>query len=216
MNNAGVMFTPFSGTSDGFEIQFGTNHLGHFELTRLLWPLPADARVVILSSDGQLRATSTSTTQPGSAAHTTSSAPTGHRRPPTLHMVELNRRYAEDGCMPSRPPRRGAGTSLARYMTRGRLRRAAIDGRRQPRRAAVRWTRFSALSRARPPRWRGRDDGRNWTAPVSCTWPTARSVRMWRHTRWTRTPRRLAVGDLRNTLRLSSSDDATRTGSCRR
>ncbi len=55
MNNAGVMFTPFSRTADGFEIQFGTNHLGHFELTRLLTPqlIAADgARIVILSSDG--------------------------------------------------------------------------------------------------------------------------------------------------------------------
>lgn len=55
MNNAGVMFTPFSRTADDFEVQFGTNHLGHFELTRLLTPqllAAGGARVVNLSSDG--------------------------------------------------------------------------------------------------------------------------------------------------------------------
>ena len=39
INNAGIMMCPFSRTEDGFEIQMGTNHLGHFALTGLLIPL---------------------------------------------------------------------------------------------------------------------------------------------------------------------------------
>ena len=51
INNAGVMIPPFSRTADGFELQFGTNHLGHFALTNLLLPQIKD-RVVTVSSNG--------------------------------------------------------------------------------------------------------------------------------------------------------------------
>lgn len=53
MNNAGVMATPPRRTADGFELQFGTNHLGHFALTGLLLPLLSETqrpRIVIVSS----------------------------------------------------------------------------------------------------------------------------------------------------------------------
>ena len=51
--NAGVMACPFGHTADGFETQFGTNHLGHFVLVNRIVPLLArGARVVNLSSAG--------------------------------------------------------------------------------------------------------------------------------------------------------------------
>ena len=55
INNAGVMYTPASTTADGFELQMGTNHLGHFALTGLLLPRLLDtpgSRVVTISSVG--------------------------------------------------------------------------------------------------------------------------------------------------------------------
>jgi NAD(P)-dependent dehydrogenase (short-subunit alcohol dehydrogenase family) len=58
INNAGIMATPFVRDARGFESQLATNHLGHFQLTALLWPalLKADgARVVALSSRGHVR-----------------------------------------------------------------------------------------------------------------------------------------------------------------
>jgi NAD(P)-dependent dehydrogenase (short-subunit alcohol dehydrogenase family) len=60
INNAGVMMTPKQLTADGFEMQFGTNHLGHFALTGLLLEHlldVRDSRVVTVSSNGhRLRA----------------------------------------------------------------------------------------------------------------------------------------------------------------
>jgi NAD(P)-dependent dehydrogenase (short-subunit alcohol dehydrogenase family) len=51
INNAGVMIPPLSRTADGFELQFGTNHLGHFALTNLLLD-HVTGRVVTVSSAG--------------------------------------------------------------------------------------------------------------------------------------------------------------------
>jgi NAD(P)-dependent dehydrogenase (short-subunit alcohol dehydrogenase family) len=54
-NNAGIMMNPYSTTADGFESQFGTNHLGHFALTGLLVDLlltTPGSRVVNVSSTG--------------------------------------------------------------------------------------------------------------------------------------------------------------------
>ncbi len=49
INNAGVMIPPLTRTADGFELQIGTNHLGHFALTNLLLPR-VTGRVVTVSS----------------------------------------------------------------------------------------------------------------------------------------------------------------------
>jgi NAD(P)-dependent dehydrogenase (short-subunit alcohol dehydrogenase family) len=49
VNNAGIMMVPEGRTDDGFELQIGTNHLGHFALTNLLLPHITD-RVVTISS----------------------------------------------------------------------------------------------------------------------------------------------------------------------
>ena len=55
INNAGLMWPPYGKTADGFELQFGTNHLGHFALTGLvleaMLPVPG-SRVVTVSSNG--------------------------------------------------------------------------------------------------------------------------------------------------------------------
>ncbi|CAE7025725.1 hypothetical protein P3342_005645 [Pyrenophora teres f. teres] len=66
INNAGIMAVPYSTTKEGYEIQFGTNHMGHALLTKLLLPTMletakqpgADVRIVNLSSRGHLAAAS--------------------------------------------------------------------------------------------------------------------------------------------------------------
>jgi NAD(P)-dependent dehydrogenase (short-subunit alcohol dehydrogenase family) len=58
INNAAVMANPLTRDARGYESQFATNHLGHFQLTARLWPLlkaANGARVVALSSSGHAR-----------------------------------------------------------------------------------------------------------------------------------------------------------------
>jgi NAD(P)-dependent dehydrogenase (short-subunit alcohol dehydrogenase family) len=50
VNNAGIMAVPFARTTDGFESQLATNHLGHFALTNLLLPKLTDRVVVVASA----------------------------------------------------------------------------------------------------------------------------------------------------------------------
>jgi NAD(P)-dependent dehydrogenase (short-subunit alcohol dehydrogenase family) len=56
VNNAGILVPPFGHTRDGFELQFGTNHLGHFALTNLLLP-HITGRVVTVASNAHRTAT---------------------------------------------------------------------------------------------------------------------------------------------------------------
>ncbi|KAI9697452.1 MAG: hypothetical protein M1836_004730 [Candelina mexicana] len=66
LNNAGIMATPMGETKEGYEIQFGTNHVGHALLTKLLLPTlvktaeepNSDVRIVNLSSYGHMMAPS--------------------------------------------------------------------------------------------------------------------------------------------------------------
>lgn len=68
INNAGVMATPERRTVDGFELQVGTNHLGHFALTNLLLPKITDRVVVVASGAhrmGKIRLDDLNWEQPG-------------------------------------------------------------------------------------------------------------------------------------------------------
>ena len=122
MNNAGVMFTPFSRTADGFEIQFGTNHLGHFELTRLLIPqlvAAGGARIVILSSDGhQMGDVDLDDPNWRRRDYDKFIAYGASKTANILHMVELDRRLRDNGVRAYSVHPGVVATSLGRHMNR--------------------------------------------------------------------------------------------------
>ena len=122
MNNAGVMFTPFGRTADGFEMQFGTNHLGHFELTRLLVPqlvAAGGARIVNLSSDGH-RLSDVDLDDPNwqHREYDKFAAYGASKTANILHMVELDRRLRDQRVRAYAVHPGVVATSLARHMSR--------------------------------------------------------------------------------------------------
>lgn len=139
MNNAGVMFTPFGRTSDGFELQIGTNHFGHFELSRLLVPQLAaagGARVVNLSSGGHVMGDVDFDDPNWERREYDKFVAYGAAKTANiLHAVEADRRLSDYGirCYAVHPGT--VATSLARYMSRGdfsRLRKLAADNSPEP------------------------------------------------------------------------------------
>jgi NAD(P)-dependent dehydrogenase (short-subunit alcohol dehydrogenase family) len=122
MNNAGVMFTPFGRTTDGFEMQFGTNHLGHFELTRLLVPqlvAAGGARIVNLSSDGH-RLSDVDLDDPNwqRREYDKFAAYGASKTANILHAVELDRRLRDQAVRAYAVHPGVVATSLARHMSR--------------------------------------------------------------------------------------------------
>jgi NAD(P)-dependent dehydrogenase (short-subunit alcohol dehydrogenase family) len=119
--NAGIMACPQGTTADGFELQFGTNHLGHFVLVNRLMPLlltGSPARVVMLSSAGH-RYSDVDLDDPG-FEHTPYDAWLAYGRAKTanvLFAVELDRRGRDRGLRAAAVHPGGIITDLGRHLT---------------------------------------------------------------------------------------------------
>jgi NAD(P)-dependent dehydrogenase (short-subunit alcohol dehydrogenase family) len=122
MNNAGVMFTPFGRTADGFENQIGTNHFGHFELTRLLTGQLAaaqGARLVILSSGGHIMGDVDFDDLNWERRDYDKFVAYGASKTANiLHATEADRRLRDEGIRAFAVHPGTVATSLARYMSR--------------------------------------------------------------------------------------------------
>jgi NAD(P)-dependent dehydrogenase (short-subunit alcohol dehydrogenase family) len=130
--NAGVMNCPYGHTEDGFEMQFGTNHLGHFVLVNRIAPLIVDGgRVVILSSSAH-RAANVDLDDPGfqRTPYDPFSAYGRSKTANVLFAVELDRRLRERGVRATALHPGGIRTELMRHTTPDMLQEmAARSGR---------------------------------------------------------------------------------------
>jgi len=117
--NAGVMACPKSQTSDGFETQFGTNHLGHFVLiNRIASLFKPGSRLVNLSSSGH-RFSDVDLEDPN-FDHTPYEEFVAYGRSKTaniLFAVEFDRRHKDKGVRATAVHPGGIQTELGRYMT---------------------------------------------------------------------------------------------------
>ncbi|MEB4592460.1 SDR family NAD(P)-dependent oxidoreductase [Candidatus Thiothrix sp. Deng01] len=117
--NAGVMACPFSHTADGFEMQFGTNHLGHFVLVNRLAPLlRSGSRVVSLSSSGHRFADAN--LEDPNFEHTEYDPWVAYGRSKTadiLFAVEFDRRHRERGVRAAAVHPGGIQTELSRHIS---------------------------------------------------------------------------------------------------
>lgn len=117
IGNAGVMACPFGKTEDGFETQFGTNHLGHFVLMNRIAPLIRD-RLVMLSSSGHSGG-DVNLDDPN-FDHTTYTEFGAYARSKTanaLFAVEFDRRHQTRGVRGVAVHPGGIRTELGRHMT---------------------------------------------------------------------------------------------------
>lgn len=121
INNAGVMIPPYKHTKDGFELQFGTNHLGHFALTGRLLSLllsTKNSRIVVVSSIASRGANIYFDNLDGSKGYNPWKFYRQSKFSNLLFGIELNKRLKDSGantiCIVCHP-----GVSATNLMSRG-------------------------------------------------------------------------------------------------
>jgi len=131
--NAGVMATPFGHTADGFETQFGTNHLGHFVLVNRIASLIRDGgRLINLSSAGH-RYSNTDLNDPN-FEHTPYDPFVAYGRSKTaniLFAVAFDKRHQDRGVRAAAVHPGGIRTELGRYAEPGRIEKVIEELNRQ-------------------------------------------------------------------------------------
>ena len=137
VNNAGVMFTPHETTVDGFELQFGVDHLGHFLLTTSLLPqlqaaavASGEVRVVTVSSEAHRNwSIDLSDVNFERREYDTFLAYGQAKSANVLMTVELDRRYGADGITALAVHPGTCATNLGRYMDRATAKKLFTMGK---------------------------------------------------------------------------------------